>query len=332
MSVEKIISDFKQKKFKPFYWLEGEEPFFIDEVMHYAEHHILSEAEASFNLSVFYGRDAHWVDIMNTCRKYPMNADLQVVLLKEAQHMKDLEKLEPYFENPLKTTVFVVSYKDKKVDGRSKLSKTLKQKGELVTTKKIYDNQLPDWASNLIQQHGLTIQQKALFLLIDHIGNDLSRIKNEIEKMAVNLNGRKNITEEDIETYIGISKEFNVFELQDALGKKNTPKAIRILQYFESNPKAAPVPMMLPALYNFFSKVYMIFGIDNKDERSIATSIGVNPYYIKDYLQSSRNYGQQGIEKILLLLHQYNLRSVGVNNSNTSDAGLIKELVMKMIA
>jgi len=332
MSVEKIISDFKQKKFKPFYWLEGEEPFFIDEVMHYAEHHILSEAEASFNLSVFYGRDAHWVDIMNTCRKYPMNADLQVVLLKEAQHMKDLEKLEPYFENPLKTTVFVVSYKDKKVDGRSKLSKTLKQKGELVTTKKIYDNQLPDWASNLIQQHGLTIQQKALFLLIDHIGNDLSRIKNEIEKMAVNLNGRKNITEEDIETYIGISKEFNVFELQDALGKKNTPKAIRILQYFESNPKAAPVPMMLPALYNFFSKVYMIFGIDNKDERSIATSIGVNPYYIKDYLQSSKNYGQQGIEKILLLLHQYNLRSVGVNNSNTSDAGLIKELVMKMIA
>jgi DNA polymerase III subunit delta len=332
MSVEKIISDFKQKKFKPFYWLEGEEPFFIDEVMHFAEHHILSEAEASFNLSVFYGRDAHWVDIMNTCRKYPMNADLQVVLLKEAQHMKDLEKLEPYFENPLKTTVFVVSYKDKKVDGRSKLSKTLKQKGELVTTKKIYDNQLPDWASNLIQQHGLTIQQKALFLLIDHIGNDLSRIKNEIEKMAVNLNGRKNVTEEDIETYIGISKEFNVFELQDALGKKNTPKAIRILQYFESNPKAAPVPMMLPALYNFFSKVYMIFGIDNKDERSIATSIGVNPYYIKDYLQSSRNYGQQGIEKILLLLHQYNLRSVGVNNSNTSDAGLIKELVMKMIA
>ena len=331
MSAEKIIADFKRKNFKPIYWLEGEEPYFIDEVVAYAEHKILSESEASFNLTIFYGRDANWADVINACRRYPMFAERQVVLLKEAQHMKDIEKLEGYIDNPLTSTIFVVCYKDKKVDGRGKLSKTLKQKGELLSTKKLYDNQLPEWANHMINHHGLTIDQRALALLVDHVGNDLSRLQNEIEKLAVNLGTRKAINEDDIEKYIGVSKEFNVFELQDALAKKNLPKAIRIIHYFEQNPKAVPIQMILPALYNFFSKTYMIFGVPSNNEKDIATALGVNPYFMKDYMQCAKNYGQQGVERILLLLHSYNLRSIGINNGSADDAGLMKELVVKMM-
>ncbi|MBY0481164.1 MAG: DNA polymerase III subunit delta [Chitinophagaceae bacterium] len=331
MSAEKIISEWKKGSFKPVYWLEGDEPYFIDRVVDYAEHKILSEAEAGFNLSVFYGRDADWAAVVNACMRYPMFAERQVVLLKEAQHMKDIDKLESYVDNPLSSTIFVVSYKEKKVDGRSKLAKLLKTKGVVLSTKKMYENQLPEWTTQMIQQHGLTISPKALNLLVDHIGNDLSRIENEIEKLAVNLGARKGITEDDIENYIGISKEFNVFELQDALGKKDLSKAIRIIRYFEANPKAAPIQLILPALYNFFSKVFMIYAMPNADEKSIAAAIGVNPFFGKDYFVAARKYDYAGVEKILLLLHHYNLRSLGVNDGGSSDAGLLKEMVVKMM-
>lgn len=330
MSAEKILSEWKKGQFKPIYWLEGDEPYFIDMLVDHAEHKILSESEAGFNLTIFYGRDADWAAVVNACRRYPMFAERSVVLLKEAQHMRDIDKLEPYIENPLSSTVFVVSYKEKKVDARTKFAKLLKQNADVFTTKKIYDSQLPEWASNMVQQHGLTINQKALQLLVDHIGNDLSRIQNEVEKLAVNLGSRKNITEDDIETYIGVSKEFNVFELQDAMVRRDLAKAIRIIQYFEANPKAAPIQMMLPALYNFFSKVYMIFGVQG-DEKTLATAIGVNPYFIKDYIAAAKNYAYEGVERILLLLHEYNLRSVGVNNAGAEDSSLMKEMVVKMM-
>lgn len=331
MSAEKIINEWKKGQFKPVYWLEGEEPYFIDQVVNYAEHHILNESEAGFNLTVFYGRDADWTAIVNACRRYPMFAERQVILLKEAQQMRDVEKLEAYIDNPLNSTIFVVSYKEKKVDARTKFAKLLKQKGEMLTTKKMYDNQLPDWVSQMVQRHNLTISQKALLLLVDHIGNDLSRLQNEVEKIAVNLNGRTNVTEEDIETFVGISKEFNVFEFQDAVVKKDLPKAIRIIRYFEQNPKAAPIQMLLPALYNFFSKVYMAHSVESRDEKSIAATLGVNPFFAKDYMAAMRNYDFRSTEKILLLLHQYNLRSIGVNDGGTEDAGLMKELVVKVM-
>jgi DNA polymerase-3 subunit delta len=332
MSLEKILSEWKIPAFKPVYWFEGDEPFFIDVLIDYAEHKILSESEAEFNLTVFYGKDADWTAVINACRRYPMFAERQVVILKEAQQMRDLEKLESYIDNPLPSTVFVVSYKDKKVDGRSKLAKILKQKGELFSTKKLYDNQLPDWTNQLVKQHGLTINPRALTILVDHIGNDLSRIQNEVEKLEVNLGTRKNITEDDIENYIGVSKEFNVFEMQDAIAKKNFSKAIRIVQYFEANPKAAPIQMLLPALYNFFSKVFMVFGAGTTDEKVIAASLGINPYFIKDYMQAARNYSFTGVENILLLLHEYNLRSIGIHDAGTSDTGLMKEMVVKMMS
>jgi DNA polymerase-3 subunit delta len=331
LSAEQIIRDWKRKVFKPVYWLEGEEDYYINEVMDYAEQHLLPEEEKAFNLSVFYGKDADWAEVINSCRRYPMFAERQVVLLKEAQQMRDIAKLEPYIQQPLGSTVFVVSYKDKKVDGRSKLAKLLKDKGELLSTKKMYDNQLPEWVTGLLQSKGLTINQKALSLLIDHIGNDLTRIKSEIEKIQINLGTRKAIHEDDIENFVGISKEYNAFELQTALGRKDLSKALRIIQYFESNPKAAPIQLVLPALYSFFSKVYMIFGIPGPDEKTTAAVLGVSPYYVKDYLQAAKNYGFAGTENALLLLHQYNLKSVGVGAVNMEEGALLKELATKLV-
>ncbi|HET9057558.1 MAG TPA: DNA polymerase III subunit delta [Chitinophagaceae bacterium] len=331
MSVEKIISDWEKRSFRPVYWLEGEEDYFIDKVMNYAEHNILSESEVGFNLSVFYGKDANWADVINACMRYPMFAEKQVVLLKEAQQMRDVEKLESYIENPLYSTILVVSYKEKKVDGRTKFAKLLKEKGEFLSTKKMYDNQLPGWTNDFIQSKGFTIQPKALHLLVEHIGNDLSRIVNEIEKLLININKRKEITGDDIENYVGISKEYNVFELQQALVKKDLQRAVQIIQYFESNPKAAPIQQVLPVLYNFFSKVYTIYGLPSNDDKSIAASLGVSPFFVKDYKTASANYDFQATQKTLLLLHQYNLKSIGVGDSGTSDASLLKELVYKII-
>jgi DNA polymerase-3 subunit delta len=332
MSVEKIIAEWQKRAFKPVYWLEGEEEYFIDKAVDYAEHHILSENEASFNLSIFYGKDASWADVINACRRYPMFAERQVVVLKEAQQMRDIEKLEVYVENPLSSTVLVVSYKNKKVDGRTRFAKVLKEKGVLISTKKIYDNQLPEWISELVGSKGLSISPKGIALLADHIGNDLTRIENEVEKILVNLGKRKQITEEDIEEFVGVSKEFNVFELQSALAKKDLPKAIRIIQYFEANPKAAPIQLILPSLYGFFSKVFMVYGAGTSDEKAIATAIGVNPFFSKDYIQAAKVYSFEEVEKALLLLHQYNLKSVGVNNVGAEDGSLLKEMAVKIVS
>jgi len=261
-----------------------------------------------------------------------MFAERQVVVLKEAQQMRDIEKLEGYIEHPLSSTVFVVSYKDKKVDGRSKLAKLLKQKAVYITTKKIFDSQLPEWTQELLQEKQLSITPKGLALLVDHIGNDLTRIENEIEKISINLGKRKSITEDDIEQFVGVSKDFNVFELQAALAKKDLSKSIRIIQYFEANPKAAPIQFVLPSLYGFFSKVFMVFGAASRDEKTMAAALGVNPYFVKDYLQAANLYEYQGIERILLLLHQYNLKGIGINNVGTEDGSLMKEMVCKIIA
>jgi DNA polymerase-3 subunit delta len=331
MSAEKIISDWKKKLFKPVYWLEGEEEYFIDKVVHFAEHNILTESEAGFNLTIFYGRDADWTQVINSCKRYPMFAERQVVLLKEAQHMRDIDKLESYIAQPLSSTIFVVAYKEKKVDGRTQLAKLLKTKAELFTTKKMYDSALPEWTNEMVKGKGFTISQKAVLLLVDHIGNDLSRIDNEVDKMLVNLGSRTNITEDDIEKYVGVSKEYNPFELQSAMAAKDLSKAMRIIQYFEANPKAAPIQLVLPTLYNLFSKTYMIFGQTSKDDKTIAANIGVNAWFVKDYLLVARNYGYNGVEKALLLLHHYNLRSIGINDIGSPDASLLKEMVAKMV-
>lgn len=330
MAIEKILTDFKNKKYSTIYWLEGEEEYYIDKVLAYAESNILTENEASFNQTVFYGRDSNWADILNACRRYPMFSEKQLIIIKEAQHLKDIDKLEPYIANPLNSTILIIAYKDKKQDARTKFAKLLKDKGIFISTKKMYESALPEWVNQLLKQSGHTISPKANALLVDHIGNDLSRIENEIEKILINLKSRKTITEEDIENYVGISKDFNSFELQSAIATKDLPKAIRIIQYFDANPKAAPIQLILPSLYSFFSKVYMIFGTAETDD-TIARQLGINPYFFKSYMQASKIYGYTGVEKVLLLLHQYNLKSIGINTAKVEDAALLKEMTVKMM-
>jgi DNA polymerase III subunit delta len=332
MSAEKIISDFKKKSFKPLYWLEGEEDYYIDLVMEYAENNILAAEEASFNLTVFYGRDADWASVVNACRRYPMFAERQVVLLKEAQHMKDIDKLESYIENPLPSTIFVVGYKGKSYDKRTKLYKTLKQSAEILVSEKLKDYKVGEWIKEFVTNKGFTISPKAVVLLEEHIGNDLSRIVNELEKLSLNLKGKKNISEDDIENYVGISKEYNVFELQAAIAKKDLAKAITIIQYFDANPKAGPIQMVLPALYSSFSKIYTVFGMADKSEAALKPHFYFNQTAVRNALDTIKAYQYEGIERILLLLHHYNLKGVGVGDTGTNDASLLKEMVVKMIA
>jgi DNA polymerase III subunit delta len=330
MKAEKIISDLKKGAFHPVYWLEGDEEYFIDTIIRFAEENILNESEASFNQTVFYGRDADWASVINACRRYPMFAERQVVIIKEAQSMKDVEKLEGYIEKPLSSTLLFIAYKGKKVDGRTKLAKLLKDKTVLYTSKKLYENELPEWTSQLVSSKGFTINNKALSLLIDHIGNDLSRISNEVDKMVLNLAGRKNITEDDIEQFVGISKEFNVFELQDALGKRDFYKAIRIANYFEHNPKAGPLQLIFPSLYGFFSKVQMVYGATG-NEKSLAAQIGISEWKIREYINAAKKYDPHAVEKNILLLNQYNLKSIGIDDAGTSDGMLLKEMIAKMM-
>lgn len=330
MTANQILTEWKKKQFNTVYWLEGEEVYYIDQLVNYAEHHLLTEAEAGFNLSVFYGKDASWADVVNACRRYPMFAERQVVILKEAQQMRELDKLESYLLQPQPSTVLIVAHKDKKLDGRSSMAKQLKKHAAMFLSEKLYDNKIPAWIQELAEEKGYQIHQKAVQLLADHIGNDLSRIANELEKLMVNLSG-KTITAEDIETYVGISKEYNVFELQSAIGRKDLAKAIQIIQYFEGNPKAAPIQLVLPSLYSFFSKTYMLFGLQG-DDKSIAAQLGINPYFLKDYRQNASAYGFQGTEAALLLLQTYNLRAVGIHDAGSSDASLLKEMLCKLMA
>jgi DNA polymerase III subunit delta len=331
MSAAAIIANWKKKDFKPVYWLEGDEDYFIDEIIEYAEKKILSQAEAEFNQSVFYGKDANWADIVNACRRYPMFSEKQVVLLKEAQQMKDIEKLEAYIENPLPSTILVVSYKGKTLDGRLKFAKTIKKKGELFLSKKMYENQLPVWVNDYLQSNGFQIKPKALNLLVDHIGNDLSRIVNEIDKLSLNIGAEKNITEDDIEKFIGISKEYNIFELQNAFSKKDAAKAIRIIQYFDANPKAVPIQLILPSLYSYFSKILTVHQMPDKSERALKPVFSFNAHLVEQVLLAVKNYSYSETEQVILLLHDSNLKSIGIGNSGMSIGSLMKELCYKII-
>lgn len=331
MALEKIISDWQKGHFKPIYWLEGDEPYYIDQIVNYAEKKLLTESEAGFNLTIFYGRDASWIDVANTCKRFPMFAERQVVLLKEAQYMKDIAKLESYCEKPQPGTVLIISYKDKKLDSRTKFSKVIKKNGEIATFKKVPDWKLAEWITGRVKELGYQATPKTIVLLAEHIGNDLSRINNELSKLAVNLKDRTSITEDDIETYIGISKDYNVFELQRAVASKDLAKTISIIQYFAKNPKAAPVQVILPTLYNFFAKTSMVFYAGNS-EAAVASALGVAPYFAKDYLAAARLYGAGGVDKTLLLLHTYNLKGIGINNGGASESDLLKELVVKIMA
>lgn len=331
MTYDALMKSLKAKKIKPLYLLEGEEDFYIDRISNFLEKEILSETEKEFNLTTFYGRDAEWSEVLNACRRYPMFAERQVVLLKEAQGMKTLDKLEPYLEQPLESTVFVITYKHGKLDGRTAFKKLIEKKGAVLTTKRLYDNRLPEWIKSYCQEQGHDITPKGSMLLADHIGADLSRLSNEIDKLSLNLPEGKKIDEDDIEKYVGISKEYNIFEFQNAIGNKDRQKIIRIMNYFVNNPKAAPLQMVVSILYNFFSKVYLIVNLPPKPENELAGLLKVGPYFLPDYQRAANNYRKTGVDRVLLLLHEYNLRSIGVNDPGTTPTELLKEMVMKII-
>jgi DNA polymerase III subunit delta len=331
MSVEKIIGEWKKQKFKPIYWLEGEEEFYIDQVSNYAEHNILSEADAQFNLTIFYGKDADFNAVLNACRRYPMFAERQVVVLKEAQQMKDVEKLEGYVNAPLESTILVVCYKGKTLDKRTKLYKTIQATAEVLSTKKMADSKLQQWIIETVQAKGFSINAKCAALIDEHIGNDLSRISNEIDKLSVNLKNTNVIDEDVIENYIGISKEYNVFELQAAIARKDLATCIKIIQYFDANPKAGAIQMVLPALYSYFSKVYTVFGMKDTSDATLKPLFYFNPVSLAQAKDSMRNYGYEGVQKILLLLYHYDLKSKGVGDNGTPSATLMKEMVSKIM-
>lgn len=332
MSVDKIIGEWKKNQFKPIYWIYGEEDYYIDELTDYAEHHILSESEASFNLTVFYGKDAEWSAVINACRRYPMFSEKQVVILKEAQQMNSFEMLEPYIQEPLSSTIFVIAYKGKGLDKRKTISKILEKNAAVFQSQKITrQEKVHDWISTYVKQEGFSIDHKAVMLLEEHLGNDLSRISNEVKKISLNLKDKKTINEDVIEKYVGISKEYNVFELQAAIAHRDLTKAIKIISYFESNPKSVSIHLAIPTLYAFFSKVYVVFGMSNKSEAAVRPLFYNNPVSYNQGMTAVKNYGYPGVEKIILLLNHYNLKSIGVGDAGSDGAALMKEMVVKMM-
>ncbi|MGV8878192.1 MAG: DNA polymerase III subunit delta [Sphingobacteriaceae bacterium] len=338
MTAADLLKDLKNRKFKPLYLLHGEEPYHIDLVSNYVEHHVLSEAEKGFNQTVLYGRDTDIMTVVNSAKRYPMMADFQVVLVKEAQEMKwgkddDKKGMDPllsYLENPLKSTILVFCFKYNKFDKRKKTYKAIDKNGLVFESATIYENKIPAWIESFLAGKGYRINAGASALMAEYLGNDLSKIANELEKLLLNVPKEIEISSKEIQENIGISKEYNVFELQTALGKKDVLKANRIINYFEANPKANPMVMVLGTLNNFFSKVLRYHYLPDKSAQYVARELCVNPFFIKDYEQAARNYNYGKTMQVIGLLREYDLKCKGVDA--TADHGeLMKELIFKMI-
>lgn len=333
MSFEQIISDLKNKIYKPIYFLSGEETYFIDLITKYIHDNVLTEAEKSFNQTILYGKDTEINTVINTAKRYPMMANYQVVIIKEAQNIKNIENLIYYTDNPLKSTLLVVNYKYKTLDKRKKLYKSILEKGVLYESKKLYDNEVPGWINGYLKKKNRTIDPAAGMLLTEYLGNDLSKVANELDKLIITLPEKEyNITSTHIERNIGISKDFNNFELHKALTQKNVLKANRIVNYFGHNVKDNPFPVTISSLYHFYSKVLTYHFIkDKKDRRSVAASLKVNPYFVGDYEKAAQSYNPAKTVEIISLLREYDLKSKGYNNVSSSPGELLKELVYKIL-
>ncbi len=331
MEYQTILSELKKGQYKPIYFLHGEEPYFIDKITDYIEDHALEEDARGFNQHILYGKD-NQVDvhqIISLAKGFPMMGDRQVVIVKEAQHLRNLEELLPYVQNPQPSTVLVINYKYKKYDGKKKLAKELKKLNYLFESKLLYDNQVPEWIRKTMQGKGLNIGQKAAFLLSEFLGTDLGRIEKEVDKLSLLVKPGEEISEALIERNIGISKDYNNFELQKAIGNRDVLKANRIINYFSSNPKANPLVVTIGILYNYFSKLLMYHSLKNKAEAPKV--LGVNPYFIKDYQLAARNYDLRKSVRCIEYLREADVKSKGVGNASASDGELLKELIYKIM-
>ena len=327
--VKSIVNDIKAGQIKPVYFLMGDEPYYIDRISDLIEDSILSEEEKGFNQMVLYGRDVEVEAIVSHAKRFPMMAQWQVIIVKEAQSLsRSIEKLAEYMANPQLSTVLVFCYKYKKLDKRLKLYKLLKKQGVVFESKKLYENQVSDWIRRLLKDKGYTISPKASHMLVEFLGTDLSKINKELEKLQIIIKPGAEISPELIEENIGISKDFNIFELNHAIGNKNVAKAFGIINYFSQNPKHHPLVMTLGFLYGFFSKVFKYHALNDKSKA--ASVLGVNPYFVKDYQIAARHYPMRKVSAIIASIREIDMKSKGVGAANVPHGDLLKELLVSI--
>lgn len=331
MKFEDIISNLKQKKYNPVYFLTGDQSYYIDKISDYIEDNVLTDAEKGFNLSILYGKECNAKDIAIQAKQYPMMSAYQVIIIKEAQELANIEALEDYIKEPLNTTILVICYKHKKLDGRKAIAKTLKKHAVYFETPRIYDNKIPDWIINYLHKSGRAITPKAAVLMANSLGTDLQKISNELEKLLVAVPQKITIDVEHIEKYIGISKDFNVFELQNAIGKRNKKDAFRIVYYFVENEKAGPMPMITIMLFKYFANIMKYHFLPDKSRSAVASALGINPYFVSDYAEASTNYHPKQISRIYQIIQEYDLKSKGFNNTSSTQGELLKEMIYKII-
>jgi DNA polymerase-3 subunit delta len=333
VSFENILLDLKNKIYFPVYLLDGEESYFIDVISDFIEKNVLSDVEKEFNQTIIYGKDIDVPTLISYARRFPMMSNYQVIIVKEAQDLDKIEELEPYVFNPLESTLLVLCYKYGKVDRRRTICKSIEQKGILFESAKIYDNKIPDWIGEYVRKRNYSISTKACFLLAEFLGNDISKIVNEISKLIINIPEKQEITEEYVEKNIGISKDYNIFELQKALGKKEILKANQIINYFAANPRENPLLKVIPLLFSYFSKVLIYHHLRDKSRNNVASALSINPFFVLDYQQAAANYSSGKLTTIISLLREYDLKAKGVDSSGTSfpDGELMKELVFRIL-
>ena len=332
LTYQQILNDLKNKIYHPVYFLFGEESYYIDKITSYIEKNVLTEAEQTFNQTILYGKDTDMPAIINTAKRFPMMANHQVVIVKEAQNIKQLDPLVYYLEHPLKSTILVINYKYQKLDKRTKLFKLLKEKSVLFESQRLYEDKIPAWIENYLKERGLEMEPGIGMVLTDFLGNDLSKIVNELEKLRIVLpEGEKKITADLVERNIGISKEFNNFELTKALARKDILKCNRIIRYFCDNPKNNPITLTLSFLYYFFSKVLMVHFAKDKSREGMAAALKVPPYFLQDYSMAARQFSSRKVALIISDLRQYDLRSKGIGNASMSDCELLRELIYKIL-
>lgn len=335
MTFEEIVKDIKAKKYKPIYFLNGEEPFFIDRITTLIENEVLNEDEKAFNQTVLYGNDVNMTAVTDAARRFPMMAERQVVIVREAQNIKDFDNLIPYIDHYQPTTLLLLAYKNKKADKRKNVFKKLGSSPQCVyfESNKLYDNKIPDWIIGYCKSKSYGITPKAAGILAESLGTDLSRIANEIDKLALLLPAGGEIKETLVEEHTGISKDFNTFELQTAIIRKDFLKANRIVNYFEANPKSNPLVLTIATLFKYFLNLltYHYQKKETPNAQEMARLLGINAFFMKDYLEGARLYNAKKCALILSLLREYDMKSKGVGNANISDGELLKELVFKIM-
>ncbi len=309
----------------------GEESYFIDQITDYIAKNVLTEAEQGFNQHILYGKDTDIDTIITHARRFPMMANHQVIIIKEAQNIKKIEDLEPYLNAPLESTILVINYKYKSIDKRKSFAKQLGKKGVLFEAKKIYDNQLPNWINSYLASHQFSIEPQAAAMLAEYLGTDLSKVSNELDKLIISLPENTKITPDHIEKNIGISKDFNIFELQNALGEKNVLKTNQIINYFAANPSSNPITRTIASLYFFFMKILTFHFLEDKSQNAVASSLQINPFFVRSYTAAARKYPIKKVVDIIAILREYDMKSKGMGNVSTSAGDLQKEMIYKIL-